>query len=65
MKSVKHEVIDLIRRLPDEATAADILERIYFMQQVESGMRDVEAGRVLSTTQLRRRITRWRKSTGR
>jgi len=61
----KREAIELIQRLPNAASTEDIIRELYFKRQVEAGLADAAAGRVISTAQLRRRIARWRKSAGR
>ncbi|MBI3457979.1 MAG: hypothetical protein HY002_19560 [Candidatus Rokubacteria bacterium] len=65
MSQAKHEILELIRRLPDDVTTADIMEELYFKQQVDRGLRDVAEGRVLSHEELRQRVARWRTSAGR
>ena len=65
MSQEKNEVLELIRRLPDNVTTSDIMEEIYFKQQVDKGLRDVAEGRVLSHTELKGKIAKWRKSAGR
>lgn len=61
----KAEALEMIQRLPDEATTADILDELYFKQAVDEGLRDVVRGRVISHEELRVRIERWRDSVGR
>jgi predicted transcriptional regulator len=65
MSQEKHEVLELIRRLPDDVTTEDIMEELYFKQQVDKGLQDVAEGRVLSHEELKQRVGRWRKSAGR
>ncbi len=65
MRREKSEVLELIRKLPDDVTTADILEEIYFKQQVDKGLQDVTEGRVISHEELKKRIAKWRKSAGR
>ena len=65
MGSEKNEVLELVRRLPDDVTTADIMEELYFKQQVDKGLRDAAEGRVLTSQELRERIARWRTSAGR
>lgn len=64
MSHENQPAIDLIQRLPDDAATADIIEELYFEQQVDKGLRDVVEGRLLSHTELKERIAKWRKSTG-
>lgn len=65
MGKEKNEVLELIRRLPNDVTTADIVDEIYFKQQVDKGLKDVAEGRTVSHVQLKKRIARWRKSAGR
>jgi len=65
MSREKSEVIDLIRKLSDNVTTADIMEELYFKQQVDKGLQDAAEGRVISHEELKKRIAKWRKSTGR
>ena len=65
MDHEKQAAIDLIQRLPDDATTADIIDELYFKQQVDKGLRDVVEGRLISHKELKERIAKWRKSTGR
>lgn len=65
METDKKEAIDLISRLPDEVTTIDIIEELYFKEQVDTGLRDVAEGHTLSHAELKERIVKWRKSAGR
>ena len=65
MKSEKDEILDFIQGLPDDVTTVDVLEELYFKQQVEKGMTDIVEGRVVSHEDLKRRIAKWRESAGR
>lgn len=61
----KQAAIDLIQRLPDGATTADIIDELYFKQQVDKGLRDVVEGQVISHAELKERIAKRRKSIAR
>jgi hypothetical protein len=65
MENEKKDVLELVRRLPDNVTTADIMEELFFKQQVDKGLLDVAEGRVLTAQELKERIARWRKSAGR
>jgi predicted transcriptional regulator len=54
--------MDLIRRMPDDVTTADIMDELYFKQQVDHGLRDLAEGRVLTHQEMRERLAKWRKS---
>jgi len=65
MSIAKEEAIDLIRRMPEDASTGQILEELYFKEQVERGLKDIAEGRTTTHDELRERIAQWRKSAGR
>ena len=65
MAKAKTEALELIKKLPEDVTTIGIMEELFFKQQVEKGLLDVDEGRVLSHEELKERIARWRKSVGR
>lgn len=65
MKQEKKAALELIRRLPEDVTTADIMEELYFKAQVDKGLRDVAEGRVMTHEELKKRMAKWRKSVGR
>ena len=46
-------------RLDDDASFEDIHYKLYVAQQVERGLRDVEAGRAVSHEDARKQLGRW------
>lgn len=62
MKNSRTEAIELIQRLPDGVTTAQIVDALYFKWQVEEGLADVAEGRTLSHDDLKERLTTWRQS---
>lgn len=42
MKTAKQSVIKVIENLPDDSSYDDIMEKLYFLQKVEAGLRDLE-----------------------
>jgi predicted transcriptional regulator len=59
MGSAKEEAIQLIRRLPDDATLEEIQYHLYVEQKVRRGIRDVEEGRVYTQEEVEERMKRW------
>lgn len=59
--TVKEEVIDLIRKLPDDATLTDIVEELYVRHKIEKGIAQLDAGESLSTDEVKQRLGRWLK----
>ena len=57
--TAKDVVIEMIRRLPDDATIADIMAELYFRQKVDKGLRHLEAGEGLEHDEAKKRLAPW------
>jgi len=57
--TIKDRVIEMIRRLPDDATVDDIMAELYFRQKVDEGLRQLEAGEGIDHDEARQRLGRW------
>lgn len=53
---VKDAVQDVMHSLPDDVTWDEVQYRLYVRQQIEEGMADSDAGRVIDTDELDRRL---------
>ena len=53
VKTAAREAID---KLPDDATWDDVMYRLYVRQKIDAGLRDVENGHTVTTTEVRRRF---------
>lgn len=63
--TTKREAIQLIERMPEEASLEDIFAELYFKMKVEQALSEVAAGRVVSDEEARKRFARWLNSPGR
>lgn len=59
MDTAKQQVQQILRMLPEDASLEDIQYHIYVRQKVEQGLDDVDAGRVLSHSEVQQRLSRW------
>lgn len=64
MSIVKEEAINIIKALPEECTFTDIMAEFYFRQKVEQGLKDIEAGKIISQEEARKRMAKWGQSIG-
>jgi len=55
----KDQMIDAIRSLPDDATLRDAIERLEFIEAVERGQADADAGRTISHEEAKNRFATW------
>jgi hypothetical protein len=56
---VKEQVIDLVRNLPDEVTADDIMRELYFKIQVDKGLKELDEEKGIPHEEVERRLSRW------
>ena len=61
MQNAKENAIRAIEKLPEESTYENIMERLFFIQKVESGLEDVRQGRVTSHEDAKKRLAQWLK----
>jgi predicted transcriptional regulator len=54
--SIKKEAQQLVNDLPENATWEDLMYRIYVRQAIEAGLKDSDAGRVVSVDEVRARF---------
>ena len=53
---IKSKVRETIETLPDDATWDDVMYRLYVRQKIETGLKDVELGRTLPVSEVRKRF---------
>jgi predicted transcriptional regulator len=51
--------LQAIAALPDDADFDDVVERLQFVYEVQRGLDDLDAGRVVTQDEARRRMARW------
>lgn len=59
MNAAKKEVMEILERLPDDASLDDIQYHIYVRQKIEHGLQDAEGGRTISEEEFDRRMAKW------
>ena len=59
MVGVKQQVIDMIQRLPEDASLDDILEELYFRLKVDAGLRELDEGKGIEHAEVEARLAPW------
>ncbi len=59
MTKMKADLIALIKRLPDDCTYDDIMAEIYFKQNVDEGLKDIDEGNVATHEVAKKRLSKW------
>jgi hypothetical protein len=57
--TLKDEIIDLIRRMPDNVTTDDIMEALYTRICIEKGLQQLDAGQCISHDEMKQRVASW------
>ena len=57
--TIKQAVIEIIRRLPDDATIEDILAALHFRQKVDAGLQQLDEGQGVQHDEAKRRLSKW------
>lgn len=64
MSSVKEQIIELIKALPEDSTLEDIHYHLYVREKVERGLKAIDEGRLVSQEDAEKRVQEWLKSSG-
>jgi predicted transcriptional regulator len=55
-QSVKEAARELVENLPEDVTWDDLMYQIYVRQNIEAGLADSEAGRVVEVREIRKQF---------
>ena len=56
--TAKEKVLEVIEKLPADATLEDAIERLVFLAKVERGLAELDAGKGVDHTEAKRRLLR-------
>jgi predicted transcriptional regulator len=59
--TAKEKMIQALRKLPDDASIEDAMERLLFLSKIERGMEQAEAGQTISHLQVKEKMAKWLK----
>jgi hypothetical protein len=57
--SAKQDAIQAIERLPDDVNLDEIVYRLHVLSKVQQGVRDADAGNIISSEELAKEIESW------
>lgn len=55
----KQLALEAIRKLPDDATFEEIKDEIDLLMAIDEGIKDADAGRVISHEDMKRQVKQW------
>ncbi len=61
MIALKDAAIEVIKKMPENSSLEDIMYELDVIAQVLDGLKDAEAGKLISTEELLRRVDQWAK----
>jgi hypothetical protein len=59
MSELKETVIKMIRDLPENVTLDDIMAELYFRQQVDSALNELDLGKGIPHKTVKERMGKW------
>lgn len=59
MPAAKEIVEEILEQLPDDTTLEEVQYRLFVRQKIEQGLADVEAGKVVTHEEAKRRMQKW------
>jgi len=54
--TTRERVMEVIKNLPAETSVEEAMERLYFLADIEEGLRQVEQGQVISHEEAKKRL---------
>ena len=57
--TAKEFVIEMIRRMPDDATIADLISELFVRQKNDVGLQQLDDGQMLTQEEVEQRLNRW------
>jgi predicted transcriptional regulator len=52
-------MLKAIAELPDDATFEDAVEKLHFLEMIDVGIADLDAGRMVTHDEAKRRMAHW------
>lgn len=59
--TTKEMLLQTFRKLPDDASIEDAMERLLFLAKVEKGIQQADSGKTLAHKRVKARMRRWLK----
>ena len=57
--TAKEKAVEVISRLPENATVADIIEELYVQLKVEAGLRQLDESKGIEHSEAKGRLKKW------
>ncbi len=57
--TTKEEILELMERLPDDATIEDAIEKLIVLYKIQHGLAQLDSGEGIPHEEAKRRIRQW------
>jgi predicted CopG family antitoxin len=57
--TVKEKILKALQEMPQDVSFSEVMERLYFLQKVEQGIKQVADGDTISHADAKARIKKW------
>ena len=57
----KTTALETLKEFPNEFSLDELFEKLMFIEKVEDGIRDADAGKTFTSAQTRKRLKKWLK----
>jgi len=57
----KAQILDIIKKMPDEISAGDLIAEIHFKEKLDKGLKQIDDGKTLSHAEAKQRLSKWLK----
>ena len=57
----KEQIVKIIEKLPDDVTVSDVIAELYFKQQVDAGLKELDEGKGVSHLMVKEQMAKWLK----
>lgn len=59
--TVKEQIVKIIEKLPNNVAVSDVIAELYFKEQVDRGLRELDNGKSISHKMAKERLAKWLK----
>ena len=60
MSTLRDDAIEALKKSPKDATANDLMYRIYVLDRIHRGEEDIKAGRTMTQEALEKKAAKWK-----
>ena len=55
----KSDIENVIKTLPEETSVEEAMEKLYLLSKIEKGLKQADAGKVISHKEVEKRLKKW------